>query len=319
MNPEVSIVIICMNNLKNLYPCLESIKKYTTVSYETFVVAYLFTPENLVKAKTDFPWVNFVESNEIRGFSENNNLALRLANGKYCFVVNDDTEMKMPVIDELVKTIESLPDNVAIVSPVLTYPDGSVQVCGRPYQDWKTNIRNDLGLGNKKMVEKYCNKEGVFQTYNIIGAGFLIKTDVFRKVGWFDERFFFCPEDIALSDGLNKKGYQCFVNGEVRLIHYEGMSGKSMSMVLTCTKPAHAKGGVIFYSHGNMLLFVFLTAYYWILFLLRFFVHRVKSVLWQSNREYYILSIADWNVVKSIWRKQTPKQIFTKYYKALKK
>ena len=191
-----------MNNLKNLYPCLESIKKYTTVSYETFVVAYLFTPENLVKAKTDFPWVNFVESNEIRGFSENNNLALRQAQGKYCFVVNDDTEMKMPVIDELVKTIESLPDNVAIVSPVLTYPDGSVQVCGRPYQDWKTNIRNDLGLGNKKMVEKYCNKEGIFQTYNIIGAGFLIKTDVFRKVGWFDERFFFCPEDIALSDGL---------------------------------------------------------------------------------------------------------------------
>ena len=30
---DVSIVIVCMNNLKNLHPCLESIKKYTTVSY----------------------------------------------------------------------------------------------------------------------------------------------------------------------------------------------------------------------------------------------------------------------------------------------
>ena len=96
---DVSIVIVCMNNLKNLYPCLESIKKYTMVSYECFVVAYLFTKENLEKVKTDFPWVEFVESNEIRGFSENNNLALRQAKGKYCFVVNDDTEMKMPVID----------------------------------------------------------------------------------------------------------------------------------------------------------------------------------------------------------------------------
>lgn len=319
MNPEVSIVIICMNNLKNLYPCLESIKKYTTVSYETFVVAYLFTPENLVKAKTDFPWVNFVESNEIRGFSENNNLALRLANGKYCFVVNDDTEMKMPVIDELVKTIESLPEKAAIVSPVTTFPDGRVQVCGRPYQNWKTIIRGDLGLGNKKLVEKYCNKKGVFQTYNIIGAAFLIKTDVFRNVGWFDERFFFCPEDVALSDKLNKLGYSCYVNNDVNIIHYEGMSGKSLSMVVTCTKPAHAKGGVIFYSEGNKILFLFLTFYYWLAYLLRFFVHRIKGYRTKIPNENYILSIADWNVVRSIWTRKTPKQIFTQYFTALKK
>ena len=98
MNIDVSIVIVCMNNLKNLYPCLESIKKYTTVSYETLVVAYLFSKENLEKVKKDFPWVTFIESNEIRGFSENNNLALRDAKGEYCFVVNDDTEMKMDVV-----------------------------------------------------------------------------------------------------------------------------------------------------------------------------------------------------------------------------
>ena len=76
---EVSIVIVCMNNLKNLYPCLESIRKHTTVSYECFVVAYLFTKENLEKVKADFSWVKFIESNVIRGFSENNNLALKQA------------------------------------------------------------------------------------------------------------------------------------------------------------------------------------------------------------------------------------------------
>ena len=67
-NIEVSIVIVCMNNLKNLYPCLNSIRKYTTVSYETLVVAYLFSEENLEKVQHDFPWVTFIESNEIRGF-----------------------------------------------------------------------------------------------------------------------------------------------------------------------------------------------------------------------------------------------------------
>ena len=70
---DVSIVIVCMDNLTNLRPCLNSIKKYTNVSYEVFVVAYLFKSENLIKVMNEYEWVNFVESNEIRGFSENNN------------------------------------------------------------------------------------------------------------------------------------------------------------------------------------------------------------------------------------------------------
>ena len=85
--PLVSIVIVCMNRLDNLYPCLEGVRAHTGVPYECFVVAYRFSPENLAKAQADFPWVNWVVSDEVRGFSENNNLALRQARGKYCFIL----------------------------------------------------------------------------------------------------------------------------------------------------------------------------------------------------------------------------------------
>ena len=42
---KVSVVIICMNNLGNLYPCLDSIIKHTHVSYEIFVVAFMIFRE----------------------------------------------------------------------------------------------------------------------------------------------------------------------------------------------------------------------------------------------------------------------------------
>lgn len=248
---EVSIVIVCMNNLKNLYPCLNSIRKYTTVAYETFVVAYLFSKENLEKVKQDFPWVTFIESNEIRGFSENNNLALRQAKGKYCFVVNDDTEMKMSVIDRLVEDFSVLPENVAIVSPKLIHSDGSDQVCGVPPISFKTVILEKLHLWNRKKQIHFVNQTGLFKSYNIIGAAFLIKRDIFESVDWFDERYFFCPEDIALSTLLNNKGYACYVDGNAKIIHYEGMSGKSLSLIQTATKPAARRGSIIFLSKGN--------------------------------------------------------------------
>ena len=130
---DVSIVIVCMNNLDNLYPCLDSIKTQTQkVSYETFVVAYLFSEDKILKLKTDYPWVIIIESNEIRGFSENNNLALRLAKGKYCFVLNDDTYHRESVIDELFDELNNLPEQIAILSPIILNVDGSVQYCGRP-------------------------------------------------------------------------------------------------------------------------------------------------------------------------------------------
>ena len=155
---QVSIVIVCMNNLKNLYPCLNNIRKYTSVSYETFVVAYLFSKDNLVKVKHDFPWVTFIESNEIRGFSENNNLALRQAKGKYCFVVNDDTEMKMPVIDKLVESFDKCPQNTAVVSPSILNYRGKVSVCGRPPITLKRYILKMFMLWNEQKDKHYINK-----------------------------------------------------------------------------------------------------------------------------------------------------------------
>ena len=72
---DVSIVIVSMANPRYLHGCLESIKVYTTVSYETFVVAYLMPSYLIKELERQYPWVTFIESNEIRGFSENNNLA----------------------------------------------------------------------------------------------------------------------------------------------------------------------------------------------------------------------------------------------------
>lgn len=315
---QVSIVIVCMNNLKNLYPCLNSIKRYTKVGYETFVVAYLFSPENLAKVKVDFPWVKFIESNEIRGFSENNNLALRQAQGKYCFVVNDDTEMQMPVIDELVKTIESLPEDVAIVSPVTTFPDGRIQVCGRPYKDWRHIVLQDLHLWKESTQKKYVNKEGIFKTYNIIGAAFLIKTKVFEKLGWFDEKFFFCPEDIALSTKANQSGFFCYVNSDVKIVHYEGMSGKSLSMVQTATRPAAMRGALMFYGNKWYSLLL-LRIVFLVLFSLKYVVHGIRSLTEKKPNIQEILAIGDRHCLRYCFSSASPKEIFSRYFLAMKK
>lgn len=319
MNIDVSIVIVCMNNLKNLYPCLESIKKYTTVSYETLVVAYLFSKENLEKVKNDFPWVTFIESNEIRGFSENNNLALRQAKGKYCFVLNDDTEMKMDVVGGLVDSFARCPKNTAIVSPNILNAQGDVAFCGRPKLTALNYAYCIFHMLNEKKEGTYVNKTGLFKTYNILGAAFLIKTDVFKEHDWFDEYYFFCPEDIALSTDLNESGYVCYVDADVKIYHYEGMSGKSLSYVQTATIPAAQQGCIRFHSHGNKSVEIILRFIALIGGCLFFIIHRLLGLMNPRPNYYYVLSMGDKNAIMTTFSKKTPKEIFIRFYKKINK
>lgn len=311
---DVSIVIVCMNNLKNLYPCLESIKRYTTVSYECMVVAYLFSHKNLEKVKRDFSWANFIESNEIRGFSENNNLALRQAKGKYCFVVNDDTVMKMPVVDELVKTIKRMSDDVAVVSPNVLRPDGTIQHCGRPSINmWEDMLDAFRYIKRMEQKSKFCHKKGVFQTYNIHGAAFLIKTDVFRKYGFFDERYFFCPEDIALSTRLNEDGLKCMVNSDVVIIH---IGGGTWSKTLVATRPATVRGNVIFFCDKFWKIAVYRC--YWTLFYMLYYLYWLIAKNADKEKQHFMLR-ATFNGVVGLWSSKTPKQLFTYYYLQIKR
>ena len=312
-NLQVSIVIVCMNNLKNLYPCLEGIKKYTTISYETLIVAYLFSKENIEKVKRDFPWATFIESNEIRGFSENNNLALRQARGRYCYILNDDTLMDSPVIDGLVKTMEHQKDDVAVVSPNIKYPDGRAQFCGRNKTGFWTFLKSYLGF--KFQDTQYVERKGCFKTFNIMGAAFLIKTDIFKSIGWFDEYYFFCPEDIAVSTKLNEMGYRCIVNGDIVQYHIQG---GTWSVMQTATEPVHMKGSVKFYSENSILKKIILTMVLTIRSIMRFLIWSILFLFTQKEKAK-IKARVYMNIIHALFSSKSPKELFIKYYKFIYK
>lgn len=308
-----------MNNLDNLYPCLNSFKKFTTVNYECFVVAYMFSIDNLRRLKTDYPWVTVIESNEYRGFSENNNLALKHVRGKYCLIVNDDTYHQMPLVDRLHRDFSLLPNNVAVISPSFWNVDGSLQSNGRPPYRWSTHFFQHIFLSRplkyyNDHFSKYTNKKGLYQTYNLSGACFMIKTDLFRDLGWFDERYFFCPEDLALSTLLNKKGYQCWVDADVRIIHIGGKSSSSIMQIAIA--PTKEKGEFIWLCENSIFKkFVFLSTAYivypiWMLYsFLRF-----KCSDAEKYRVFYFVYR---NMLASLSNKKSPKEIFIHYYEQI--
>ena len=245
-----------MNRWDNISECLDSLRCATVgVSCEIIVVAYKFSSENLEKLCSQYPEIKIIESHVTRGFSENNNLALRQAVGKYCFVINDDTVIKRGCIDTLIDSFSKLPDTVAVVSPLILNPDGTIQWNGRPpisFADYMLGLVGCRRETSRKSV--YTDGRGLFKSYNISGSAFMIRRNRFFDVGFFDEYYFFCPEDIALSTKLNKSGYECYVNTDAEIIHKGGIttSGKHSVMQLATT-PVEHKGAAHFFSGKSRL------------------------------------------------------------------
>lgn len=318
--PLVSVVIVCMNRPDNLYPCLTSLLSQTRdVSLEVLVVAYLYDKAALSKARADFPSVKFIVNDSIAGFSENNNLALCQASGEFCFVLNDDTEMPGDTVSRLVDDLlrlEKTPGipTPAIISPKLLNPDGSLQLLGRPAHDAWHYILQQFHLWS----EASDNISGtnpvfdeVYRTCDITGAAFLIRTSLFRELGWFDQRYFFTPEDMALSALARSKGYGIYVDASVSVVHKWKTTSSRM---LRATRPAAIKGSILFFG-GR--LWPLLGAVIWVSETLKMLkaglVYHYKPS--ESNRTAYLTFK---NISRSIFSRQTTKEIFTKYYTQLR-
>lgn len=287
-----------MDRLDNLYPCLESLMAHTGVSIEILVVAYMFSPGHLEQVKRDFPSVRFIESSSVRGFSENNNLALKEARGQYCFVLNDDTEIRMPVIDRLVADFEKLPENTAIVSPKLVNADGSLQLCGRPpYPAFKYVLQ-------QWHLYRYPvnNGSGLFRTCHISGAAFLIRTSVFRSLGWFDERYFFTPEDIALSHSAGAAGYEVWCDSEVEVVHKWRTTSSPLAPAI---RPASIRGNLIFLSRGSRSKYLLVGLGVW----LAECTKMLKALLSGRKKD----RITYRNNARSVFTRLSPKELFELY------
>ena len=314
MQPLVSIVIVCMDRMDLLRPCLDSIRKHTSVPYETFVVAYMFSDGNLSALKAEYPWVTVVESQELRGFAENNNLALEQVRGEYTFIVNDDTYIDSPVIDSLVADFGKLPSNAAVVSPNILFPDGRVQTCGRRKMNMWTYMVHYLHRFNETKKTSLTMQEGLFKTYNLNGAAFLAKTEAFSRMGWFDERYTFTPEDIALGTLFNEMGYGVYADSEVKLYHIANSTASRMEAAI---KPTRVRGALIFYSRGFWLRYAFLGIYVWLVEACRGIKYLFKDCSDPYSRNAIMAATAR-NVRHSIFTGKTTKEIFTKYYNELR-
>ncbi|MBD2346112.1 glycosyltransferase family 2 protein [Anabaena subtropica] len=226
----VSIILVNYNGADVLPDCLYSIEKFIPKDdCEVILVDNNSQDNSLDFVSQNFPDITIIKLQKNCGFGAGNNAGAKVARGKFLFLLNTDTVLTSNIFPPIIDLIENSL-NVGIIGTKLLFPDKSFQISFA----YKVGIKGEYKTSRlyKSIQEKSQlirletnfqeNKEVDFVT----GAAFFIRTDLFKSLGGFDEKFFMYFEDSDLCQRVQNQGYKILYTPNVSLIHIRGHSMK---------------------------------------------------------------------------------------------
>lgn len=213
-HPKVFIIILNYNGKDVIKKCLTSVFKLDYPNFEVVFVDNNSTDGSLEIAKSNYSKAIFIKNEENLGYASGNNIGIRFSLERmadYILVLNNDTEVEKDFLTKLVEVAEE-DEKIGIVSPVIL--DGNTK------QVWFSGGRIDWMRMKTEHVQK-AQGESQYESDFITGCSMLVKAEVFKKIGLFDEDFFLYWEDADLSLRSKKAGFKNMIVPASWIYHFE--------------------------------------------------------------------------------------------------
>ncbi len=170
--------------------------------YSTIVIDNQPSPQK--KKFCHLKSVTYLPQTKNTGFAIAINLGAKHVTTPWMLILNDDIEfLDKNTLQKLIKAANQ--HHYSAISPVLQKPTGETENLGYTVlPQGKVQLNHDPQLKDLDGITAAC---------------LLIKTDVFKSLGGFDERFFAYLEDVDLFIRLKKAGHKFGIATEIKVIH----------------------------------------------------------------------------------------------------
>lgn len=176
--------------------------------------------------------INLLKSNKNVGFAAGHNRILSEDLGDYLFIINPDINFCGDLLSNIADFMEKNPD-IVMLNPKILNPNGEKQLL--PIKK-PTAKRLFLGRFSRKIRNEYCGGNKKLDTVTDVdfcsGCFFCIRSDIFKKLGGFDTKFFMYLEDADLTLRAKKYG-RTVIAPQFSVYHnWERGSAKSPKLML---------------------------------------------------------------------------------------
>lgn len=230
---DLSIIIVTYNSEKDIRPCLNSIVETKgDLAIELFVVDNNSQDNTVAVVRNEYPAVRLIANDTNAGFPGANNQAIRKTNARYILLLNPDTIVRPNALQEMVKFMAENPE-YGVCGPRLVDENGHEIPYLRRLSFWNYCV-SILGAGC--LFGKYLP---IRQIDYISGAALMFRRELIDKVGFLEEKLFWC-EDMDFCQRSLSKGYHVGFVQKAFIVHLVGRSG-SFNLPLMLEKQYSSK------------------------------------------------------------------------------
>ena len=238
---DLSVIVVNWNVCDLLRRCLLSLRRRQAgLCIETVVVDCASSDGSVEMVRREFPWVRLIASQENLGYAGGNNLGMAKAHGRYCLILNPDTEIEGEALAEMMRYLNEQP-GVGALGPALRYLDGALQSSRRRFPTLATAFCESTLLHqwfpDNRVAQRYHLADrpaDVAQPVDwLVGAALMIRREAWKQVGPLDEGFFMYFEELDWCRRCRAAGWEIHYLPAAEIIHHEGKSSEQVATART--------------------------------------------------------------------------------------
>ncbi len=244
MRMDLSVIIVSWNVRDLLRQCLASVVIQVRdnlaaggwrLATECIVVDNASSDGTDEMLRAEFPDVRVIANSENVGFARGNNQALAVAQGRYLFLLNPDTELRPGALQTLIDYGDAQP-RAGIIGPQLFYGDGAPQSSRRRFPTLATAFLESTKLQewfprNRVLTRYYMldTPDDATQEVDWInGSAMFVRREVYDQIGGLDESFFMYSEELDWCYRAKQAGWRIVYLPTAQVTHYEGKSSEQV-------------------------------------------------------------------------------------------
>ena len=230
---QLSVIILNYNVRFFLEQCVLSVQKALEgIDSEIIVIDNNSSDDSCAMMKQLFPAIKLIENKENLGFPKGNNIGVAHAKADFICILNPDTVVAEDTFSKILQS-ENWQPNTGIIGCRLI--DGTGNFLPESKRGLPTpwiaftkifglyKLFPKLELFNQYYAQ-HLSENSSGKVDILVGAFMMMKRDLYKEIGGFDENCFMYSYDIDLSYSVIKKGKQNYYFAETSVIHYKGES-----------------------------------------------------------------------------------------------
>lgn len=223
MDIDLSYCVVNNDGREYLLDCLSAIERYHPpgVSSEVLVLDNHSSDGSVDAVRERHPEATVIGLDRKTGKAENDSTLLKRSRGRFCLLLNEDSELNEGAVTALLEALEDDSEAGAAGAQLLD-GDGNPYACAWRFPGVGTAALGALFLHRRFTVE---SKGGVTREVDWAqSSALMVRREAAERVGYLDPEFFIYYDECDFCKRLDEAGWSTLYVPTARAVHHNQLS-----------------------------------------------------------------------------------------------